>query len=77
MVDLHAITVPQDPKKLKMGVNNAVAAYLAAGIDPEKSKVFVQVRLAFATFGLGLVLLLPLLLILLYRYDKRCLLFLT
>lgn len=43
VVDLHAITVPQDPKQLKTGVINAVAAYLAAGIDPEKSKVFVQV----------------------------------
>lgn len=44
MVDLHAITVPQDPKALKAGVINSVATYLAAGIDPEKSKVFVQVR---------------------------------
>lgn len=44
VVDLHAITVPQDPKQLKTGVVNAVATYLAAGIDPEKSKVFVQVR---------------------------------
>lgn len=46
VVDLHAITVPQDPKQLKAGVTNAVATYLAAGIDPEKSKVFVQVRVA-------------------------------
>lgn len=43
VVDLHAITVPQDPKQLKTGVINAVATYLAAGVDPEKSKVFVQV----------------------------------
>lgn len=43
VVDLHAITVPQDPKQLKAGVINAAATYLAAGIDPEKSKVFVQV----------------------------------
>ncbi|CAN0533870.1 unnamed protein product, partial [Ectocarpus sp. 8 AP-2014] len=42
VVDLHAITVPQDPKNLKAGVINAAATYLAAGIDPEKSKVFVQ-----------------------------------
>eukprot|EP00904_Undaria_pinnatifida_P006632 jgi/Undpi1/3099/HiC_scaffold_15.g06473.m1 len=42
VVDLHAITVPQDPKALKAGVINSVATYLAAGIDPEKSKVFVQ-----------------------------------
>lgn len=44
VVDLHAITVPQDPKQLKEGVITAAATYLAAGIDPEKSKVFVQVR---------------------------------
>ncbi|CAM9463671.1 unnamed protein product, partial [Hapterophycus canaliculatus] len=42
VVDLHAITVPQDPKQLKAGVITAAATYLAAGIDPEKSKVFVQ-----------------------------------
>ncbi|CAM9298621.1 unnamed protein product [Ascophyllum nodosum] len=42
VVDLHAITVPQDPKQLKLGVFNAAATYLAAGVDPEKSKVFVQ-----------------------------------
>lgn len=44
VVDLHAITVPQDPKQLKAGVFNAAATYLAAGVDPQKSKVFVQVR---------------------------------
>lgn len=43
IVDLHAITVPQDPKKLKEGVMTAAATYLAAGIDPAKCKVFVQV----------------------------------
>lgn len=43
-MDLHAITVPQDPKQLQAGVINAAATYLAAGIDPEKSKVFVQVQ---------------------------------
>lgn len=43
-MDLHAITVPQDPKQLRAGVISAAATYLAAGIDPEKSKVFVQVK---------------------------------
>lgn len=42
VVDLHAITVPQDPKKLTEGVLSAAATYLAAGIDPAKSTVFVQ-----------------------------------
>lgn len=51
VVDLHAITVPQDPKQLKTGVVNAVATYLAAGIDPEKSKIFVQVWCNFFNFG--------------------------
>lgn len=51
VVDLHAITVPQDPKNLKAGVINAAATYLAAGIDPEKSKVFVQVGYSFVKTG--------------------------
>lgn len=42
VVDLHAITVPQDPKKLKKETLQAAAMYLAAGIDPKVSKVFVQ-----------------------------------
>lgn len=42
IVDLHAITVPQDPKKLKKSILNTAALYLACGIDPEKSIIFVQ-----------------------------------
>lgn len=42
VVDLHAITVPQDPKKLRQETLQAAAMYLAAGIDPKKSTVFVQ-----------------------------------
>jgi tryptophanyl-tRNA synthetase len=41
-VDLHAITVRQDPVKLRELTYQAIAAYLACGIDPEKSTVFVQ-----------------------------------
>lgn len=41
-VDLHAITVRQDPKLLRDQTYTALATYLAAGIDPEKSIVFVQ-----------------------------------
>ncbi|KAG5191650.1 tryptophanyl-tRNA synthetase [Tribonema minus] len=41
-VDLHAITVPHDPKKLKQDTMMAAATYLAAGVDPAKSKIFVQ-----------------------------------
>lgn len=42
VVDLHAITVPQDPEKLKNNIYSVAALYLAAGIDPEKSSLFVQ-----------------------------------
>lgn len=44
VVDLHAITVPQDPKKLEAAVTSAAATFLAAGVDPKKSKVFIQVK---------------------------------
>lgn len=42
IVDLHAITVPQDPKLLREKVREVAALYIACGIDPEKSKIFVQ-----------------------------------
>ena len=42
IVDLHAITVPQDPKDLQMRINETAKVYLAAGIDPAKSSIFVQ-----------------------------------
>ena len=42
IVDLHAITVPQDPKQLLENTRRTAAQYLAAGIDPEKSALFVQ-----------------------------------
>jgi len=42
VVDLHAITVPQDPAKLRENVLNVVASYLAVGIDPNRSHIFIQ-----------------------------------
>ncbi len=42
VVDLHAITVPQDPKELENNVLSTAALYLAAGVDPKKSALFVQ-----------------------------------
>ncbi len=42
IVDLHSITVPQDPKELRSNILNVAALYLAIGVDPEKSIVFVQ-----------------------------------
>lgn len=42
VVDLHAITMPHDPKELEESTLSSAALYLAAGIDPTKSKVFIQ-----------------------------------
>lgn len=42
VVDMHAITVPQDPVQLKQNTLNLAALYLAVGIDPAKSTLFVQ-----------------------------------
>lgn len=42
IVDLHAITIPQDPQVLRQKTLDLARIYLAAGIDPEKSCVFVQ-----------------------------------
>ncbi len=42
IVDLHAITVPQDPKLLRENVRQLAALYIASGIDPKLSKIFVQ-----------------------------------
>ena len=42
MVDLHAITVWQDPAELKNATRELAAGYLASGIDPEKSVLFNQ-----------------------------------
>ena len=44
VVDLHAITVKQDPKELKNNIRETVAAFVASGIDPEKSIIFNQSR---------------------------------
>ena len=42
VVDLHAITVPQDPKKLRENILDIVATYLALGLDPKRCTLFVQ-----------------------------------
>lgn len=42
VVDLHAITVPQDPKALHEQSEMVTALYLAAGIDPSKAAIFMQ-----------------------------------
>ena len=42
VVDLHAITVPQDPKLLAATTRKTAAQYIACGIDPHNSTLFVQ-----------------------------------
>ena len=42
VVDLHAITVKQDPKELRNNIRETVATFVASGIDPKKSIIFNQ-----------------------------------
>lgn len=42
IVDLHSLTVPQDPNQLRFETRSLAAMLLASGIDPEKSTLFIQ-----------------------------------
>lgn len=42
VVDMHAITVPQEPKDLRKNTLEILALYLACGLDPEKNTLFIQ-----------------------------------
>ncbi len=42
VADLHALTVPRDPEKLRKDTLEVVAEYIAAGLDPSKSVIFIQ-----------------------------------
>jgi tryptophanyl-tRNA synthetase len=42
VVDLHAITADYDPVELRENTVKAAALYIASGIDPDKSKIFIQ-----------------------------------
>ena len=42
IVDLHAVTLYQDPKELRAKIHEIAALYLAAGIDPRQSSIMVQ-----------------------------------
>lgn len=46
VVDLHAITVKQNPKELKSNIRETVATFVASGIDPKRSIIFNQSRVA-------------------------------
>jgi tryptophanyl-tRNA synthetase len=45
IVDLHAITAPYDPKEFRQNVFDTALDFLAAGLDPEKSAMFIQSKL--------------------------------
>lgn len=42
IANLHCITVPQDPKELNKNLRDAIALYLACGLDPNKCNIFLQ-----------------------------------
>lgn len=42
VVDLHALTTPQDPEQLRAKTREVAALYIASGIDPEKATIFIQ-----------------------------------
>ncbi len=42
VVDLHAITIPQEAKDLRANTMQLLAQYLACGLDPEKNTIFIQ-----------------------------------
>ena len=51
VVDLHAITIKQDPKDLKKNIRETVATFIASGIDPKKSILFNQSGVAAHSEG--------------------------
>ena len=51
IVDLHAITVPQDPLKLQHRTRSLAAILFAAGLDPDKCTVFIQSHVSSHTQG--------------------------
>ena len=51
VVDLHAVTVKQDPKELKNNIRETVATFVASGIDPNKSIIFNQSGVAAHSEG--------------------------
>ena len=46
IVDLHAITNRQDPKKLKLNILETIASFIASGLDPKKNIIFNQASVA-------------------------------
>jgi tryptophanyl-tRNA synthetase len=46
VVDMHAITLPRDPEELRKNTIEVAKIYLASGIDPEKSTLFIQSQIS-------------------------------
>lgn len=46
VVDLHALTLPQEPDTLRQNIREVTAAYIAAGVDPERVTIFNQSAVA-------------------------------
>lgn len=42
VADLHALTIPQDPKELHERIRRFIAMYIACGIDPNKNTIYIQ-----------------------------------
>jgi tryptophanyl-tRNA synthetase len=55
IVDLHSLTVPQDPDNLRFQTRSLAALYLACGIDPNVSTIFIQSHVAAHTEGCWLL----------------------
>jgi tryptophanyl-tRNA synthetase len=53
IVDLHAITVPQDSRRLRQWKRETLATFLAIGLDPERSVLFYQSSVSLAWHGYG------------------------
>jgi tryptophanyl-tRNA synthetase len=53
LVDLHAITVRQDPAQLRQWRKESLAVLLAVGLDPKKSTIFFQSHVCFEITVLG------------------------
>lgn len=54
VVDLHAITVPQQADALRRGRRGMLAAMLAVGLDPERSTIFYQSSVCVRSIESGL-----------------------
>ncbi len=55
VVDLHSLTIPQDPEDLRRRTRSLVALLIACGIDPEKSTLFLQSHVAAHSEGCWLL----------------------